>query len=467
MTTGSDFDLDVSEDIGRVRSTRQLDGSWDWFQRLWGFAVIAHMVGNPATGQVVGDVTILGVLSLAMGLTAVATVLRPDDRRLLMALTIMIPISAVLEAPILGNHWLLAALISLAWLVSRGKTGSWAWFATAARLMFLAFYGFAAFAKLNRDFLDSSVSCAVVYGNQMLQGAGLPGLDPTSALAGTLPYLVVGVEATVFVSLLFARTRYVGVMLGLAFHGLISFDLEQHFFDFTSVLFPLLLLWLPRGRLDGLGEYFPERTQLVAGTVLSLFVVATVLPDARATGVLLDAGFFFVWIPFVVVVIAFAGRGSMRRLDVPVRPPSATAWLLVGLVALNGLAPYLEIKTANSWNMYSNLSIVNGESNHILVPSGPALLGGHGELIEVRSTDDPGLARYIGTDWLLPQRTFDVYRASNPDVRVEYRRIGDSVTRDTVADDVPSQSLLSGVALLRAVDVSSPVQCQTLWFPAH
>ena len=325
MSSASEYDIRVADDVGRVRRTQHLDGSWDWFQRLWGIAVIAHIVGNPARGQLVGDVTTLGVLSFVIGLTAVAAILRPDDRRLLWALALAMPVTAWLETPVLSNHWLLASLISLALLASRLFEDGWTWFVTTSRAMLLAFYGFAVLAKLNTDFFEPSVSCAVVYANQSLRAVGLPGTPTGSALATALPFMVVAIEAAIPILLLRARTRYFGVMLGLVFHVIVSFDLGQHFYDFTAVLIPLLLLWISDDRLDRLGEYLPERTQLVAGVTLSLFVVASVLPTTRVTSALLDEGIFFVWVPFALALIVYIASARRHSYDAAFKPPNAVA----------------------------------------------------------------------------------------------------------------------------------------------
>ena len=463
MSSTSNYDIDITGDVSRVRKARHLDGSWDWFQRLWGVAVIAHLVGNPASGQLVGAITALGLVSFATGLLAVAAVLRPDDRRLLWSLSAAVPLIGWLEAPVLSNHWLLASVISITLLVSQALRYGWPWFATVSRAMLLAFYGFVVLAKLNSAFFDSAVSCAVVYANQSLGAIGVSPISPDSVPATLLPFVVVGVEVAIPVLLLRSSTRFAGVVLGLAFHGLISFDLGQHFYDFTAVMFPLLLLWSHGDRLDRLGEYLPERTQLVAGVTLVLFVVSSVLPSTRLTSVLLDQGFFLVWIPFALALTVFVAYGTRQGVDVTYRPANVIGWVLVAVVAVNGLAPYLEVKTANSWNMYSNLAIVNGDSNHLLIRSGLPIFGGHGDLVEILSSDDPGLARYVGSDWRLADRALDGYLADNREANAEVRQRDTVLLRDASDQNVFVRKLL----VLRAVDASSPADCQTKWLPAH
>lgn len=467
MSSPSDYDIEMAGEMSQLRRTGQLKESWDWFQRIWAVGVIAHIVGNPRIGQVVGEFTLLGTASLVTGLLAVAAVLRPDDRRLLVGLAAAVPVTAWLEAPMLSNHWMLASLISLALVATFLLRRPWVWFSTTARAMHLGFYFFAAFAKLNRDFFDTSVSCAVAFANQTLDAAGLPIVAPDSFVAGLLPYVTAGTELAIPLLLLNRRTRFAGVVLGMVFHSVLSFDLGQHIYDFSGVLFPLFLLWLPSERLNSLGEYLPERTQVLVGVVLTLFVVATVLPDTRVTFVLLTRGFFLLWIPFAIFLSGFVASIRPGPHDTAYRPPDATAWVLLVLVILNGLTPYAEIKSANAWNMYSNLAVVNGESNHLIVRSGFPVGEGHSELVEILSTDDPGLSLYVGSGWLLPERNFLDYLASHPNARVEYRQ-GGSV-RTAVGSELGQDRpvLLEKLALLRAVDVNSPVRCERIWLPAR
>ena len=467
MTDPSNYDIEVSGEMARVRGTGQLKESWDWFQRLWAVGVIAHIVGNPRVGEVIGEVTILGVVSLVLGLVALAAVLRPDDRRLLLGLAVLVPVSAWLEAPVLSNHWLLATFVSFALLAALVTQRTWAWFSTTGRALHLAFYGFAAFAKLNTDFFEPTVSCAVVFANQTLSSAGLPTLGVDRPLAVALPVVIVGIELAIPVLLLRARTRFAGVVLGVAFHSLVSFDLGQHFYDFTGILLPLFLLWLPSTRLDGLGEYLRERTQFIVGLVLILFVVASIMPQTQVTALLLGEGFFLVWIPFAIALTVYVVSLRIVSHDTSYRPPDLLAWVFAAAVILNGLMPYAEIKTANAWNMYSNLAVVDGTSNHLIVRTALPGGSGHEGLVEVLSSDDPGLIRYVDSGWLLPDRTFRQYLAGSPEIGIEFHQ--DGTTYAGMGSDFGegSSSLIEKLFVLRAVDSTAPARCQTVWLPAR
>ena len=94
----------------------------------------------------------------------VLLVARPWDLALVATASLTIAV-AVAEAPYIGNHWLLAALISVALLISVFKRDSWGWFSLTARWMLLGFYAWAAFNKLTEGFFDATASCGLFYAN--------------------------------------------------------------------------------------------------------------------------------------------------------------------------------------------------------------------------------------------------------------------------------------------------------------
>jgi hypothetical protein len=53
------------------------------------------------------------------------------------------------------------------------------------------------------------------------------------------------------------------------------------------------------------------------------------------------------------------------------------------LAFANGTLPYLEVRTAGSWNMYANLSVVDGNSNHFVIRWGLPLTEEHRDLVEI------------------------------------------------------------------------------------
>jgi hypothetical protein len=442
---------------------------WRWFARTFGIAVVAHLAGNPPISRTPEGAwpTALIVVSAVLGLLAVLLVVRPS-RLVLGAAAALVLASVWLEAPFLSNHWLLAGFVAVAVLASLARRDPWPWFSVTARWVLLGFYCFAAFAKLNTGFFDPAVSCGVFYANQSLGSFGGPSISSDSPLAMMTIIGTVMTEMSVPILLAFTRTRRVGVLVALTFHTIISLDYDQHFYDFTAVLVMLLCLFLPESTLAGLEAKFARRSlALTAGVAVCLVVViAAVVPQTTATTNILRLLPFVAWLPFAVWLIVTIARGGIGRSSVPMRLPGPVAWVLVGLVVLNGLTPYLELKTAYGFNMYANLSTVAGESNHVVVRRTLDLTHEQDHLLTVVETDDAELGRYAAEGYLIPERNLLDYLARHPSSSVVVSdEDGERTLDGTDGDRLPV--LLEKFQLFRAVDVQDPPRCQAAWLPAH
>ncbi len=447
------------------------------FTRMWAAAALAHVVGNGWQGDLLPSPNAGGLALAAVSVAALAALVRPG-RVALLVLSATIVVSAVVEMPVLGNHWLLAALVSLAYLLSGGR---WAGFEPAARLILLVVYSFAAFAKVNSGFTDPVVSCALYYADQTLAAVGAGPVDPTSPAGTALPWVVGAIELSVPVLLIIRRTRWFGVLLALGFHTAISLDLGQHFYDFSAVLAALFVLFLPdawsRTACQRLRD-LPGTLTAALGGVVGVLLIALVLVALVPPAVLPLATTrlpFVVWVPYAVTVIVLVLLGPRRgeRLD---WRPAALTWLAVALALVNGLTPWTETKTAFGYTMYSNLEAAQGRTNHELVPATLPLRSDLDRLVAVEGSTDSGLQAYADSGWLLPWPSFAVYVQQHPGLTVSYR---DGVAPDgsggrpaqiTPADDL--EQALGDVPWwwpwmpLRALDSQSPPRCQVEWLPA-
>jgi hypothetical protein len=439
------------------------------FIRMWGVAALAHLAGNPFYANVVNPATLLGFALLAVGLLATAVVVAPR-RGPMLALCTAMPVSAALQAPQLGNHWLLAAIVSLAYLATAGR---WEPFWGTARVLTLGFYAFAAFAKLNEGFLDPATSCAVFYADQAARAMGLGPLAGGGAGTSVLVWMAAAIELSVVPLVLVVRTRKVGVVLAVTFHSALTFDLAQHFYDFTSVLLALFVLFLD----DGFAQRFEARPrwltptgvrvclQLVAfiGVITTL---ANVTPLVQASAWFLRHVTLVWWFPYMgyVLVAVFRSQADRQPWRVPV-----VGWAFFLVVVANGLTPYLEVKTAFSWNMYSNLQVVNGSSNHVLVRVGVPLRASHEDMVEVVSADGAELKPYVGSGYLVAWPSFREYTSRHLDEAVTYRRGGQVIQVSRIRDDPtlasPTPAWWRWVPI-RSVRADGVASCQPAFLPA-
>jgi hypothetical protein len=433
-----------------------------WFSRLLALAVLGHIIGNPPHRLDVGGLSHLG---LAAG--AALLLVEPDRKSLLGLVATLQLVTVWFEAPFLGNHWLVVGFVSLAILGTLGPGEPWPRLAPAARWVLLGFYSFAAFAKLNSGFFDPTVSCGVLYANQALSSWGLPTLSSSSPLAPVVAVATAVIELSVPVLLIVPRTRRLGVALGYSFHFLFSLDLSQHFYDFTSVLFPLFALFLDDATLSSFEERVEAHrtaSQVVAAYLVAL-ATAAVAPQNGLTDRFVWYGFFAVWIPFGFMLVAWVVRDLNRPSPVAMKLGGPAPALIFALVVLNGLTPYLGAKTGYGFNMYANLETVDGHTNHYVVRRALELVDI--EYVRLVDTDDAGLQAYIDHGYLVPERNLRDFLADHPEVNVTYESAGRRVSGDGATLGRRLPVLVEKFDLFRSIDVASPPRCQTGWFVAR
>ncbi|MEX2293201.1 MAG: HTTM domain-containing protein [Acidimicrobiales bacterium] len=457
---------------------------------LWALAAVWHLLGNtvlaPAWAQAllcigVGLVLIRPGAPLPLGVLAAAGLLTVWE-----------------EAPLLGNHWLLAGGVNLVIVMAivvgalrrrvTDRTDLADRLFPAARLCVLIFYGFAAFAKLNTAFLDRAVSCAVFYFNESTESIGLSGvhLASSSPLAWVVIVVTLVVELSIPVLLLMRRTRAVGVVVGLCFHAVLALDQTHQFFDFSAVLFALFVLFLPptagtwvaervgsmQARLALRSEALPGRVQLIlVGVPVTVGLLVAVDVLTPALGV--DVG----WWPWQLYAVAVIGTSLafLRQHRDPsphcLRPHHALFVIVPLLVVANGLTPYLELKTGYGWNMYANLRTVDGETNHLIVRRTLPLTDEQVDPVRILDTNSAALARYAATDYGLTWRQLRDYLAEHPRTRITYQRgsqvvaLQEARDRPELVEPVPEWR--EKLQLFRAIDLQDPERCLVAFGPAR
>lgn len=159
----------------------------------------------------------------AVVVAGLALLVVPASRRLFVLLAIALALDAWQHMPIYSNHTMLQNVV----LAAMGAAGLWQWWcggrwetffadvAVVGRCALLTMYFFGVFHKVNTDFLNPQVSCALVLWREMpawLAWLDFPGLGPLLAW-GTL-----AVETAIACMLLRARWRHAGIVLGMGFH---------------------------------------------------------------------------------------------------------------------------------------------------------------------------------------------------------------------------------------------------------
>ena len=387
---------------------------------LWAIALLLHLAGNSHHLSPVGPI---GAAQIVMAGLAVLSIVRPGPRPAVGLALVHLAITAA-KLPHVGNHEIILALVDLVVVgavvrgVRRATRSAWTQMAAPAlRPVLLVAYGAIAFSKLNRGFLDPAVSCAAVFGDELGRWVDLRPSTNSGLSAGAIGATVL-IELAVPILLVAPRTRLIGVWLGLLFHFVLALDPTGHVFDFSSALVPLFLLFLPpagQRRLDAavLGL---RANRTGAEMALTLAVAMALHGAVLVSGAPRWAVAWPLWLVVAVSVMA-AVRAATGPSDGPDASPHSLmpprwAWPVVVLAVAVAVGPYLEVRSAASFNMYANLRVAGGASNHLVVPASPA--GGR-ELVRLISvsvqgshdTAESALAdalrdAYVGVDVLVP-----------------------------------------------------------------
>ncbi|HUP01469.1 MAG TPA: hypothetical protein VM737_08120 [Gemmatimonadota bacterium] len=377
------------------------------------------------------------------------------------------------RSPWISNHWMLAFVVSLTILLAfvrallrdRGfrRPELLRDLAPAVRLELLLFYLWSFFHKLNTDYLDAGVSCgSVLYQLLARKITFLPVTDWTMAVA---IYGSLVVELAIPLLLVPQRSRWAGLLLAAIFHFILGIG---GFFNFSAYIFALLFLFLPedlpavlgrgwgasslRRRLLALGR--PEviaRAYLWTTRGLLAIAIAILLSQTSWSGrerfrLLMLAReetrsiFSYVfeaiwWVGALLLAVVCwkairasrTGWGKAFRLLRPAHPVYALPLLLV---FLNGLSPYLGLKTETSFAMFSNLRTEGRAWNHLILPGRLSLANYQDDLVAIESSADPELQRLADVRYEIPYFEFRSYLSrmarSEPDpIRVTYRRAGE------------------------------------------
>lgn len=458
-----------------------------WFAYLWPIAVLFHLAGNDFH---LINLTRTGLLQIPFAIAAVAMLVRPTPTRALVLALTHLPV-VFIKLPQVGNHEILLLLVHLTVIlavVSRRRDWIMA-AAPAMRWILLIGYSAIAFSKLNSSFVDRAVSCAVIFGDEFAEWVNVS-VSESAALSSMVIALTLAAELSIPILLMIRRLRRYGVVLGLLFHSLLALEPNGHVFDFTSVLFILFLLFLTPEVSDQLRERVEDKHRTLGSVRILALVGAMALGNVavvrmRQRGVDFPRWLFdyTLWIAYAIfllrAVVPTALAPHKQSTPTRVRAPQLALRIapimsvVLLLTSLNAASPYLELRTAGAFNMYSNLTAFDGETNHFLLP-GTLPVRAAPELYEYVPDPDMamGLDFYAKDGLAIPRDNLARWARRYPSIDAELIRVGDDdhwvTNSDRFEGDIGAwDNFVQRVLYVRAVDADEPTSCLRYWGPAH
>lgn len=390
------------------------------FTLLYAVAVLLHIAWTPIIQRppALSDPA-LWLLGALVG-TAGAVIHRPAAGGRLLALAGVQLLDVTYSLPVVPNHWLLTGMVSLTILgagggvMRRGRRRTvelgelYQSVGPSVRWTAVCFYFFCFFHKLNADFLNPSVSCAVRFLEHTLAPFGAVGLATLPGVGAGIITATLLSELGVAVGLAVPQWRARACLLGAGFHLVLALDAAHVFYNFSAVMYAVLWVCLPVETAARLARRVGGRTG--RGWFLGSYaaVVTAAWWVEAGTARVLAFGLSAVWLAFALTLLSRGGllgrcnvlhygragksASARERRTGKRRRAAASGLLLVPiLVVLNGLAPYMGLKTRTAWQMYSNLNLSASRSNHLIVPSSLDLGGFLADSARILATSDPAL----------------------------------------------------------------------------
>jgi len=248
----------------------------------------------------------------------------------------------------------------------------------AIRLTTILIYFFAAFAKLNSGYLNFETSCSIEFYRNI--HALLPFFPEPSMVGVPVIWGSLAIELLIPILLIF-RPAW-GVILGVGFHSFLALDVVKYFINFSTVMIVGLMAFIPT---NSLAEAAKKESKLLRKLAPLFFLALTAVAlfsfylKCSQSGIIYPVIIFRHVLWFILFFIfcfflvrAFKNTKLNYTLALRVKLPYS---IIIFLVILNGLSPYLGLKTRTSFNMYSNMEITSYDSNHEVIPRSLDIFG--------------------------------------------------------------------------------------------
>ncbi|MEO0903952.1 MAG: DUF393 domain-containing protein [Pseudomonadota bacterium] len=423
--------------MGR-RTINDADGKAEERQKIFGlifalFSVFHVIVFLLEPGRWPGGPDVFAILIAALLLLS-----RPSSARLLFVLVLVATISTIMQAPSQSNRTMLMTMVMIgywlsffyAMITSRPVGDIFANFTLAGRGALLVMYFFGIFHKINTGFLDPENSCAIALWDRMLPPLGwIQSIYMDyAAIYGTFI-----VEGLLILLLLHPKTRHLGMIGGILFHSLLALSSFAAYIAFTTLSISLHMLFLSRQQLDTINTSkemawleeraarWSNRLAFVILLVVAVFCMLLLRHDLASLCLL----------PGVYIVCFLVFRHGRAVDDDRTLKHSKAAYVIGAFVTVlyfaNAAMPYAGLKSAQAVNMFANLRIEGGVSNHLVFSEPPSLFG---------YLDDVAVITAEGTaDDMLPINKPDlgiVYYellarlADDPDLRLSFTMNGET-----------------------------------------
>lgn len=402
------------------------------FRSMWLIFILFHMAISSPNWSTVGD----GFLNpgnhffLALNLLVIIFSLLAlfGSRKQLFFILALIALTLVkLDAlPLVPNHIILVVIIHLTLLAGilvyrdhslLPQERIARWFQKIApyiRIELLLLYFFVVLHKLNFDYFNPAVSCSAELYHDIAQT--YPLFPEAIWLDWSMIIMTIGFELAIPILLMIPKTRVIGVSAGLIFHFLLSLHPNLYILSFSAELYALYILFLPESVIHRILTFVNQysktaRQYLFRGALLTI-VGAVIFLGIRqlvigTTSLREDLLILFhlvhplwiVWCLFLMAVSYYLFKGHFWKDDPSdyslLKPSLSWLWIFLVLTFINGITPYVGLKTATNFSMFSNLRVEGADTNHLFMPTHLQVSSIQAHTVTILETNAPYFQNFI------------------------------------------------------------------------
>lgn len=319
------------------------------------------------------------------------------------------------------------------------------WYTAVApwiRIELCVLYFFTVFHKLNYSYFDIDWSCAARLHTDIYRR--FPLLPQADWALNVAIYGTLIIETAIPLLLSFRRTRLVGAVMGLSFHAMLAAHPHMGLISFSSMMTSLFTVFLPQSTAVALKPTSKLRkvrrwVAIGMGALFLPWILRSVLPSSLHLEDVIThawkAGFIAFYCYIALCLVMFVRSQRMTRNEKRVMEGSWRSHpilaVFIVLLLINGFGPYFGLRTQTSFSMFSNLHTENGESNHLIMPSGIQLTNWQYDLVEIVDSNEPDLIWAHNNSFLVVYLELRRIRTSaRDDFWVTFRRNGKEETFD-------------------------------------
>lgn len=461
------------------------------FSPVWAAAAIFSLAGD-RNMLMFRDGVLLGSITWCAVAVALLLVWRPRWTQLLGLLAAIMLTRYMIAMPVAGNNKMITAFMNAGILIIglhallRYKTTAdirdhmYEHMRVVARALLAVMYFYGIFHKINTDFLDPSVSCAVALYKPLADGFGLEDNLIGKYLAIWSTFIV---EALAIGALYWKRYFAVGLLLALMFHFVIPISVYSWYMDFSSLVLALYILSVPRevsaqfyercahlfrvlrDRFGSMGQALPFGIVIVAAVAAVALLAQFSSQPSIAPSHAYQSVWVLMWVVYGGVTMLLLSDAALSHLPWRGHPgPRRPLWLYAvpAVLFVISAAPYVGLRTEASIAMFSNLHTEGGVTNHLVITQPWELFPYQRQVAMIKGSSDPDLQSYADRNLGLVMFALNEKLLKKPDHWVSFELNGvhhERVTAASIGAHTHANAWERKLLIFKPVDYSRPKVC--------